>query len=150
MTKRMIDADDLEIWLNEKRDYITNTIIDSESYMELIDFIDNTLMPKINELATSAPEPQENIYDSDGWCWDMDKAPVTAIGCLIKFFDILVLKKYHVGTQNECKQYERIADVWLDYELKLKDKDQQKLNIADVSILAWRPILTLPKGGLSD
>lgn len=137
MTKRMIDADALLELINDNSELITTGYSNA----------DDVLTQKINELATPAPEPQESIYDAEGWCWDMDKAPVTAIGYRIEFFDILVLKKYHVGTQNECKQYERIADVWLDYELKLRDKDQQKLNIADVCILAWRPLPPLPTGG---
>jgi len=101
---------------------------------------------KIEELATldPAPAPQESIFDADGWCWDIDEAPITITGAKIKFFDILVTKKYRVGAKNEFKQNERVCDVWFDDVLKLRDKNQEKINIADINVLAWRPLPKLP------
>ena len=140
MSKRMIDADVLVEWLHKNFEYCE----DIHGIQKLVVSY-RFLLDKIQELATPAPEPQESIFDAEGWCWDMDLAPITIIGVKIKFFDILVTRKYHTGTQNEFKQNERIADVWLDDYLKLRDSTQEKLNIADIAVLAWRPLSTLPK-----
>jgi hypothetical protein len=42
-----------------------------ETALRLADESARYVINKINELATPAPEPQESIFDADGWCWDM-------------------------------------------------------------------------------
>lgn len=146
MRNRMIVSDALYDYIVNKArpSYIKNV---DGTYSNVGDFLINLsdLRDKINELATPAPEPHQSIFDADGWCWDMDLTPITIVGVKIKFFDILVAKKYHTGTQNEFKQNERIANVWLDDYLKLRDSTQEKLNVADIAVLAWRPIPIIPK-----
>ncbi len=144
--KRMIDADALLEWVKSE----TYNIYCEEMMRDYFMVYSEDLVKKINELATPAPEPQQSIYDAEGWCWDIDKAPITIVGAKIKFFDILVTKKYHTGAKSEFKQNERITNVWLDDYLKLRDSTQEKLSIADIAVLAWRPLPTLPIGGASD
>ena len=69
MTDRKIDADALV-------DALSRVTFPRQSgfhisYKEMMDKVKYI----INELATPAPEPQESIFDADGWCWDMNKAP---------------------------------------------------------------------------
>jgi hypothetical protein len=57
MTKRMIDADaleKLETWLSEHEAKFNASIY--------------SFKQTIKELATPAPEPQESIFDAQGWC----------------------------------------------------------------------------------
>jgi hypothetical protein len=82
MTKIMIDAEGLKLWLLENS-YVGDTVIDQTAYVEKIVFY-NDLIKKINELATPAPEPQESIFDADGWCWDSSKAPEARVILLYK------------------------------------------------------------------
>ena len=70
MTEKMIDADELLYWLDKNFEYC-NDVHNVE--IKAISF--KFLLKKINELATPAPEPQESIFDADGWCHNMDLAP---------------------------------------------------------------------------
>ena len=81
MTKRMIDADALEKlfeWLDNEI-AMDNKIykINLEAGYAKQPSLESTLynkkrfLQKINELATPVPEPQESIFDADGWCWDL-------------------------------------------------------------------------------
>ena len=70
MTKRMIDADALDEWLGRNFEYCED-IHGIEKLVVSYGF----LLKKIKELSTPAPEPQQSIFDADGWCWDMDLVP---------------------------------------------------------------------------
>ena len=116
MTKRVIDADALLEWIKEK------------CYSRTVPYIaEIALKNKVEELATPTPEPQESIFDADGWCYDLDKAPkkVKVLGC---FYDE-ILGNY-VG------------------EFMVKDNKIIGINYFPLTNtpIAWRPLPKAPKG----
>jgi len=68
MTKRIIDADALLKWVKRHE-------IEDENETGHYVVISFDLEEKINELATPAPEPQESIFDADGWCKKLKLMP---------------------------------------------------------------------------
>lgn len=97
MTKRMIDADALlEKIHNTMQDIFSDSLVALPHKGILRDVsveeILYCMQDYIEQIATPAPEPQESIFDADGWCWDMEKAPYnTRIWVLMENCN---LKKY--------------------------------------------------------
>lgn len=127
MSKRMIDADALENWLktqiNKLPYYSTNN-----PYQAIIN--------KINELATPAPEPQESIFDADGWCWDL-----SLINNDDEYHFLIESHRGGVGHKVTDKKsyYQLIGLTWfIDENLKENECLGDK-------IIAWKPIANLPK-----
>ena len=70
----MMDADALVEWVINNTSPYYRKDIDGKYGFEVDCIIDIlALRKKIQELST--PVPEESIFDADGWCWDMDKAP---------------------------------------------------------------------------
>jgi hypothetical protein len=132
MTKRMIDADALSGWVREHGDCIVKT---QDRHIERCVNIGNIeelyipytiIIKKINKLAISAPAPesQDSIFDAEGWCWDMGKAP----------------KEYIA--HNGC----RLA--WINYDeiIPLGDIMAFDEKYFKKSMKQWRPLPKLPTG----
>lgn len=114
MTKRMIDADVLSKKLEELANFIKDAYTGvSYKVLEVKDAIQ-----VINDFATTAPEPQESIFNAKGWCWDINKFKnyYSDNGFLIK-------TEYGYTTIRCGEQY----------RLRLKD------------FIAWRPLPNPPK-----
>lgn len=127
MNKRMIDADALLRWVKA-----TKGLFDDET---LDDFYSSTLN-KINELATPALEPQESIFDADGWCWDL-----SLINNDDEYHFLIESHRGGVGHKVTDKKsyYQLIGLTWfIDENLKENECLGDK-------IIAWKPIANLPK-----
>lgn len=79
--------------------------------------------------ATPAPEPQESIFDADGWCWDMDKAPENT---------------WINGSDGKDVFYGINGDFWTSNQTS-RIPVTSWINEYNVDIIAWRPFPTIPK-----
>lgn len=116
MTKKIINADALLEWVN------INTHDGGWNGQATIVFQDD-LIKKINELATPAPEPQESIYDAEGW-GDMYDVPINT----------------EVEVMINCK---RIIRAKFDKNLSIctDDIDHNKIKVLN----KWRPLPNILK-----
>lgn len=83
MINKMIPADLLLQWFSNQT-YIS--FIDDIA-VRFVDIKYGDIINKINELATPAPEPQESIFDADGWNNNFAEAP--------QGYDTPILIKYY-------------------------------------------------------
>lgn len=81
---------------------------------------------KIKELATPVPEPQESIFDAEGWCWDMDSLHDNGDVLLYVINPDLKTKRATVGKKID-KNF---------YFARVSERDRPN---------AWKPLPTLPK-----
>lgn len=136
MSKKMIDADVLLNWVKKKMES-GELITETEHYStENVIFVDD-FIEKINELATHAPEPQESIFDADGWCLDL-----SLIDNDNEYHFLIERTVANIGyvKANRKTYYQTIG--YFDFiQSNLKDT---YLCLGD-TLKAWRPLPTLPK-----
>jgi hypothetical protein len=141
MINRILDADAFEKlleWLENEIAMDSNVykinlenMIVKQAFLESTIYNKKLFLQKINELATPAPEPQESIFDADGWCWDMDLTPDSEN--VIFYITNLDLKIKRASTGMKIgKEF---------YFPMVSEKDKP---------IAWRPLPTLPTGGNND
>jgi len=129
MTKRILDADALLLriknssFLKDKSNMDTMQACREIGFKSALDYV----IDSINELATPA-EPQESIFDADGWCWDMDLAPDSEN--VIFYITNFNLKTKRAATGKRINKH--------FYFSMESGKDEP---------VAWQPLPKLPTGG---
>lgn len=135
MTNGILEVDALLEWVNKNKYPFT----DEGTPLDIHYIYSDDLIKKINELATPVSEPQESIFDADGWCWDMS---------LIyndKEYHFLIERTVASVKANRKTYYQTIG--YFDFiQSNLKDT---YLCLGD-TLKAWRPLPTLPTGGNHD
>jgi hypothetical protein len=134
VTNKIIDADALlEFMDSEIHKYIN---VHGEDWDYGISYHD--IKRKINELSTPA-EPQESIFDADGWCWDL-----LLLDNNQEYHFLIERTIANVGyvKANRKTYYQTIG--FFDFiQSNLKDT---YLCLGD-TLKAWRPLPPLPRVG---
>jgi hypothetical protein len=139
MTKRMIDADEL-----------IEFIFNCDSILDL----SLGILSKINELATPA-EPQESIFDADGWCWDMNLAPHDGCNLLLKNYnsdDFFIMYDCYKETQEDYWRSHSLpneCELWNGFKTDdiIINNGFKDVSLDEYEEVAWQPLPKLPTGG---
>lgn len=128
MNKRMIDADALlSALVNKKPKAIHNPPVAIGYEQAICD-----LQMLISEL----PTPQESIFDADGWCWDMEKAPKDGS----VFLGIIEVASTNFSTEGMPEQSVSMI-AWDCIKEDFVDIVCEKTII---KVIAWRPLPPIP------
>ena len=137
MTNKMIDVDVLTEELAKIKGNL-NFCNDAGRY-----WLD-VAIETINELATPA-EPQESIFDADGWCWDMSL--LKADGTHVLLFDFH--EGVSIGWRTDAGIYGHADLINLTEEYPKREILDKIIQGYVIKWEAWKPF-KFPTGGNND